>query len=608
MGDSLAAIVATAAGWTSRGGREWNVNGVTRLFARNLGGVCLLSILAAANVAAGSGPPLVDAARNRNAPAVQALLAKHVDVNAAAPDGTTALHWAAHWDDVVSAKLLIKSGAHVNAATRLGVVPLSLACTNGSAAMVAALLKAGANANAALPTGETVLMTCARNGNPEPVKALLAAGADVHAAEHEHSQTALMWAAAQDNAAVVRLLLEVGADISAKTKTVEGDGMAGGGLRGNTNGGFAYSPILFAARNNAIEAVKVLLTKGANVNDVASDGTSVLLTAVHEGFWDLANLLLAQGADPNIDKAGYTPLHWMCGAWESDITGLTGARPAEYKRRAALGPGKLELVNALLAHGADPNARVVRLQGGLGRMEVAGATPFLLAAHSGDVSVMRALLAAGANPALATKDHTTPLMMAAGYGRSQGKSSATEGDALGAANLALESGSDVNAANDIGDTPLHAAAYWGVDGMVQFLVDHGAKVNPYNKAGSTPMQLAEGFSDRSTGGNNISNASTAALLQKLGGSDLIELHGEVDYLTEVCPHPVITLKKEAGMVDPSTGGDGRGISIEATQSTKFGGVSCGDLNHGMKILVHGSRDMKKGWNGLVQASEIVVER
>jgi ankyrin repeat protein len=569
----------------------------------------LLALPIVGSLEGASEAPLADAVQRRDTLATQALLKKHVDVNAPQADGTTALHWAAHWNDISLARQLIAAGAKVDAVTRLGIMPLSLACTDGSAQMVKLLLEVGANAKAALPTGETALMTCARNGTTEPVKLLLAAGADVQATEQERGQTALMWAAARDNADVVRLLIDAGANVNTKTKTLEGSGVAGaGGLRGNAGGAFAYSALLFAARNGNTETVKVLLEKGANVNDVASDGASVLLTAVHEGQWELAHLLLAKGADPNIDKSGYTVLHWAVGAWENDITGLTGAKPAEYKRRAALGAGKLELIKDLIAHGANPNTRVVRFQGGAGRMELPGSTPFLLAAHAADVDVMRALVAAGADPNLVAKDHTTPLMMAVGYGRAQGKSHASENDSLEAAKLALDLGNDINAANDIGETAMHAAAYWGVDSLVQFLFDHGAKLNPYNKAGSTPMQLAEGFSDRSTGGNNISNPSTAALLKKLGGSDVVELHGTIDYLTDACPHPVITLKREAGMVDPSTGGDGRGISIEGSQQTKFDKLSCADLKGGMRVLIRGGRDMSKGWNGLVQATEIVAEK
>ncbi len=116
-------------------------------------------------------------------------------MNIAQPDGSSALTWAAHWDDLETADLLIGAGANANTASEYGATPLWEACVNGSAAMVEELLKAGANPNAALPgTGETVLVRCARTGNVEAVKALLAGSANVNAAEPVRGQTALMWA------------------------------------------------------------------------------------------------------------------------------------------------------------------------------------------------------------------------------------------------------------------------------------------------------------------------------------------------------------------------------------------------------------------------------
>jgi len=162
-------------------------------------------------VAAATDLPLIQAVKNRDVESVRELLKQRparIDVNAAQGDGATALHWAAHRDDLAIADLLIRSGARANVANDLGTTPLHLACTNRSAPMVERLLAAGANASAALLSGETVLMTCARAGDAAAVKALLAHGADVNAKEHEHHQTALMWAAAQRHPEVVQLLID----------------------------------------------------------------------------------------------------------------------------------------------------------------------------------------------------------------------------------------------------------------------------------------------------------------------------------------------------------------------------------------------------------------
>ena len=97
--------------------------------------------------AAGDDVRLVAAARARDRAMVRTLLQQKVPVNARQVDGATALHWAAHWDDLDIADALIAAGADVNAANELGVTPLQLACVNGSAAMTSRLLARGARAN-----------------------------------------------------------------------------------------------------------------------------------------------------------------------------------------------------------------------------------------------------------------------------------------------------------------------------------------------------------------------------------------------------------------------------------------------------------------------------
>src|SRR5262249_4316962 len=197
--------------------------------APSLPGCCFCRVTFAARFARGAGTTfaaapahlrLIEAVKSRDADAVRGRLKPHappIDVNATAADGATALHWAAHRDDLTIADLLIRAGAKANAANDLGATPLHLACINRSAAMVARLLAAHADANARLLNGETALMTCARAGDAPAVKTLLAAGAAVNAVEHEHHQTALMWAVAERHPDVVQVLIDARADIRARS-------------------------------------------------------------------------------------------------------------------------------------------------------------------------------------------------------------------------------------------------------------------------------------------------------------------------------------------------------------------------------------------------------
>src|SRR5262249_21331032 len=134
----------------------------------------ILSVLPATSLAADHDGRLSEAARNRDTNAVRSLLRQRVDVNAPAPDGATARHWAVYWADADMANLLLRAGAKVDAANDYGVTPLALACLNGDARIVGLLLEAGANPNIALASGETPLLRASRVGSVESVKALLA--------------------------------------------------------------------------------------------------------------------------------------------------------------------------------------------------------------------------------------------------------------------------------------------------------------------------------------------------------------------------------------------------------------------------------------------------
>ena len=396
------------------------------------------------------------------------------------PDGSTALHWAAYADGLETTRRLVRAGANVNAANAHGVTPLALACTNGRAAVVKTLLGAGADPNAALWSGETMLMTCARTGNAEAVSALVAAGAEVNRAEPAEHQTALMWAVSERHAAVAHVLVEHGADVTARSR------------RG-------FTPLLFAAREGDLDSARLLVNAGASPADEALSGASALVIATTRGHPALARWLLARGADPNAAGAGYTALHWASGLWETELTGPAGietARDEEWRSLAGVPAGKLDLVRALLAHGADPNARADRSPrriGFGGRRDADGATPFLLAAMAGDLDVMRVLVEQGADPHRPNAGGMTPLMVAAGVGRRLAESSVTPARALAATQAVWELGGvDVNAASDAGDTALHGAANIGSAPLVQFLVDRGAAVHVENRRGRTPLSQAAG--------------------------------------------------------------------------------------------------------------------
>ena len=488
---------------------------------RNL---CLLLAVCAAAWAGTDAPtsPLADAVKDGDRAGALALLKQHADVNAPQADGTTALHWAARQDDGEMADRLIKAGANVKAANRYGVTPLYLACVNGSAPMIAKLLDAGANANSATTEGETALMTVARTGNVDAAKVLLAHGADVNSKEQWRQQTPLMWAVAESHPEMAQELIAHGADVNARqvtwnwerqvTKEPREKWMPLGGL----------TPLLFAARQGCVDCARVLLKASADINATNPNGFSAILLAIINNHYDVVAFLLEQGADANIaDEVGRTPLYAAVDMHTLPDSNLPW--PSELNNQLT----SLDLIQALLAHGANVNAQLKKQQPyrskvdrGADTMLGTGATPLLRAAKAGDTEVVKVLLAKGADPKLTTKFGMTPIMAASGLGTKEEDTTGrkkTEAQAIASIKLCLDAGADVNAIDTQGDTALHGAAQKGDDQVVQFLVDHGAKLDIKDKKGRTPLDAAMGLMGNGgfDGSRRDVHESTAALLRKL---------------------------------------------------------------------------------------------
>lgn len=456
--------------------------------------------------AAGRDARIADAVRNRDKASARALLKQRLDVNVPDAEGMSALHWAAHWDDLDTARLLLRAGANAKVANRYGVTPLHEACTVGNVAMVEALLKAGADPNAAFGDGETALMTAARTGSVDAVKMLLTFGANVNTQEAWRGQTALMWAAAENHAAVVKLLIELRADVNARSIRYDFPKLTGGNggiIHDRSEGGL--TAIFFAARQGAIEAADLLIDAGADLRATEEQyGFTPMQTAIFNGHYDLAARLLDKGADAN-DGSLYTAIEMRNLATYSNRPNP----PDTDTHRSSL-----DLVKALLEHGADPNDaywKKIPPRQAQGDIAVApGATPLYRAAKSMDLPAMRLLVEKGANPSVAIEDNSTPLMVASGLGaRPRGGEEdvvekAGRADPLEVIKLFVEAGARVNDVNDLGNTALHYAAQTGATRIVEYLASKGAKLDVQNFQGKTALDLARGPS--------------AALIRKLTGS------------------------------------------------------------------------------------------
>ena len=472
-----------------------------------------------------AGAPLVDAVKSGNRAAALTLLEQRVDVNTPEPDGTTALHWAVHQNDLDLTERLVRAGANVNAKNDYGATPMSEAALVGNSALIERLLKGGANVESPNADGQTALMVVARAGHVEAARVLLRHGAKVDAVEHWRGQTALMWAAAQNQPAMVKELIAHGADVNARSTVNNWQRQVTAEPRAVYRPAGGWTPLLYAAREGCVECARILVEAGADLNLADPEGISPLLMAVINTRFDLAGSLIKLGANPNKwDFWGRTPLYAAV-----DLNTIPrGGRP---DRPSLDETTSLQIVELLLDAGANPNAQLklappfrnIGNDRGLDGMLTTGATALLRAAKALDTPAIRVLLAKGADLTLANTRGMTPVMAAAGLGsvdadtRGIYTTEDVQKRSIESLTLLLEAGGDINAKDSRGLTPLHEAARWGWNDVVQFLVAKGANLDAKDNRGMTPVDSALGKAGgNSRGGQRIDvHEDTAELLTKL---------------------------------------------------------------------------------------------
>jgi ankyrin repeat protein len=512
--------------------------------------------------------PLLTAAMQDDAEGVRLLLKQGADVNSTQGDGTTALHWAALKNDLEIGRLLIRSGAHVNAATRIGgLTPLYFAAGAGNAAMLAELLNAGADARAANSVnGATALMKAAAAGSADAVRMLLDHGADVNAKETGLDQTAAMFAAAADRPDVISILASHGADLKATSRVTqippqkdldsddfpldadlilhanlppgkEAATLAGRRAVPTVSGGM--TALLLAARDGKLAGARALLDAGADVNQPsAGDKTTPLLMAIVNGHFDTAKVLLDHKANPNaVNQDGLAALYATIDAQWAPVAG--GPVPLTAREKITY----LDLMAALIEHGANPNARLGHKlwfrptfhdQMWIG---TPGSTAFWRAAQATDVAAMRLLKAHGADPAIPSDEGDTALMLAAGVGWAGNFSRNAPDSAFDAAKFCLDAGLNVNTQDVTGYTALMGAAWRGDNDLVKLLAERGAKLDARTFRGWSATDMATGPYLRTTGATP--HPDTVALLLRLGAPALTP-HPNEDILGLVTPDiPVV---------------------------------------------------------------------
>jgi ankyrin repeat protein len=436
------------------------------------------------------------------------------DANARNPDGSTPLQWAVYDSDVAEVKRLIDAGADVSLANDYGATAMSLAAEAAEVEILKLLLDAGANPDSPNADGMTALMLVARTGDVEAARLLLDHGATLEAREGFGGQSALMWASARRHPELIEFLLSRGAAVDQRSavRDYQRHVQAEGRPKSLDTGGF--TPLLYAARENCLECVHVLLANGADIDLPDPDGVSPLHVAIMNANWDLAKHFIEAGA--NVDQwdiYGEAPLYTAVGSYTRKDGGRASIDPPNETEG-------LTIVKMLLERGADPNMQLFfRPANVRGATNTRGSTPLIRAANNADLEMVKLLLANGADATVYMADRQTPIH-AVLAGR------ASEKQALELISVLYEAGTDVNVVALVvhmeevrGGSALHYAVRKRYKEVIRLLASYRIDMDLKDQDGLTALDYTQsrGFMPFMALQTPI-YADEAALLRELGGT------------------------------------------------------------------------------------------
>ncbi len=519
------------------------------------------------------------AAYHGDAHATSVLLRAHANPNARTDTGVTPLTLACESGNADVVNLLLKAGADPNQTLSHGETPLMMAARTGSVPVLKLLLARGAKIDAREALrGTTALMWAAAGSNTEAVRFLVAKGADVSARSATTKPGRAPYLAPSGRERINEFITGVGlasaledADSAAPStdpsgepaqtdpsraaahQKLEAEKLAAKAViakypkppavRHSSKQWGGLTPLLFAAREGNLETVAALLQAGADVNQTSEFGWTALLVATQNRYYKMGLYLLEHGADPNIaNEGGWSPLYIA-----TDNRNIEGG---DYPTRKP-DMDHLEYIKRLLAAGAKPNLRMsssteTRTVFTHQWLNEEGATPFLRAAQSGDLVLMKLLLEHGADPSIATDYNVTPLMVACGIGWVEGVTYEwSPQQTYDTVKFLLDLGADVNAQDTLDRrTALMGAAHKGRNDVIELLVQHGADLAAHDLGSRDSVNALAGVSwqaiDYADGlvrvgvQSAIPHPTTAALLRRLMKERGLPVPPEGRTLASIC--------------------------------------------------------------------------
>jgi len=416
---------------------------------------------------------LMYAVENGNNEIAKNLLEKGADPNIISDRYKTALMYAVKNGSTESVKFLLENGADPNIKEKYddNNSALIIAIQNGNTDAVKILLDNGADPNIINSSKMTPLMTAAKEGNTEAVKTLLEKGADSSIHNNNEDMYALTYAITNLNVETVRLMLDKDVDPNLKQRFGENalwvaieaknaeiiTNLLESGVNTKMDPS-SWTIMMKAVISGSRDVINALVNNGVDINMADKDGTTALMLAAKENYPEALINLLDNGADINLqDKYGKTAMKYAVDCKNSLCADIMVRAVENYNKKAK------RLINLVKNDSYDFS---------------------MLTA----IDILTEIEIKEATYKKFDEEDSTFLHLLAKHTVDNDRQRAEQLELI---SLLIKLGSNINAKDRNGNTPLTIAAMRGDEMLVKYLLKKGADQNVKNSYECTPLFYAE---------------------------------------------------------------------------------------------------------------------